>query len=313
MLSEVNAVTYINADESRDPVWAILNEVPSMLAYWDSNLLCRFANRAYERWFGVKGSSLFDTAIQDLLGPELFAANEPYIRAALRGVPQQFERVVPHPDGTLRPSLARYLPHVVNGKVLGFVVEVTEVTSLYEAREQLRRHVEALERTNALLSKSQEALRLAQRLGEVGSWEMEVASGIVTWSEQLYELFGLDPHVSPPTYPEHQALYTPESWGRLQAAIQRAVQSGLAYSLDLEYIHRSGRRGWLDARGSVQRDAQGRVTVLYGTAQEISARRLASESASQAQRVAELERSLMAERAKNQRLQEELAKTRRFS
>ncbi|WP_146039281.1 MULTISPECIES: PAS domain-containing protein [unclassified Variovorax] len=158
---------YANEDVATDPVWAILNEVPSMLAYWDSSLLCRFANRAYERWFGVKGSSLFDTSIQDLLGPELFAANEPFIRAALRGVPQEFERLVPHPDGTLRPSLARYLPHVVNGKVLGFVVEVTEVTSLHEEREQLRRRVEDLERQNASLSRSQEALRLA--LAAMGS------------------------------------------------------------------------------------------------------------------------------------------------
>ncbi|MCU4120720.1 PAS domain-containing protein [Variovorax sp. N23] len=302
---------YANEDESTDPVWAILNEVPSMLAYWDSNLLCRFANRAYERWFGVKGSSLFDTSLQDLLGPELFAANEPFIRAALRGVPQEFERVVPHPDGTLRPSLARYLPHVVNGKVLGFVVEVTEVTSLHEAREQLRRHVEDLERTNALLSRSQEALRLAQRLGGVGSWELEVASGIVTWSEQLYEIFGLDPRMPAPTYAAHHAFYTSESWERLQGAIHRAIQFGSPYKLDLEYIHRSGRRGWLDARGNVQRDAQGLVTMLYGTAQEISVRRVARESAWQAQRIAELEQSLMTERAMNQRLKDELSTTRR--
>jgi len=262
-----------------------------MLAYWDRNLLCKFANRAYERWFGVKGSSLFDTSIQDLLGPELFAANEPFILAALRGEPQEFERVIPHPNGTLRPSLARYLPHVVNGKVLGFVVEVTEVTGLYEAREKLRRHVEALERTNALLSNRLEALRLAQRLGEVGSWEMDVASGVVIWSEQLYDLFGLDPRAAPPAGAKQHELYSPESWRMLLEAIQRAVQYGLCYRLDLEYVHHSGRRGWLDARGAVQRDAEGHVTMLYGTAQEISARRMAGEFDSQAQRIAELDRS----------------------
>jgi PAS domain S-box-containing protein len=121
-----------------------VDSVPSMLAYWDRDLHCRFANRAYERWFGVDPQALIGTSIRDLLGPKLFALNEPYILGALRGEPQLFERIVPGPDGVNRHALARYIPDVVDGKVLGFVAEVTEVTKLKEteaalAREQLRR------------------------------------------------------------------------------------------------------------------------------------------------------------------------------
>lgn len=121
-----------------------VDSVPSMLAYWDRDLLCRFANHAYERWFGVDPQALLGTSIRELLGAKLFALNEPYILGALRGEPQLFERIVPGPDGVNRHALARYIPDVVDGKVLGFVAEVTEVTKLKEteaalAREQLRR------------------------------------------------------------------------------------------------------------------------------------------------------------------------------
>lgn len=61
----------------------LMEGVPSMLAYWDADLRCRFANRAYEDWFGVSPASLVGTLLPDLLGPELFALNEPHVRAVL--------------------------------------------------------------------------------------------------------------------------------------------------------------------------------------------------------------------------------------
>ena len=120
----------------------LVDQVPSMLAYWDSQLMCRFANQAYERWFGVCREKLLGTSIRDLLGPELFAKNEPYIRGALAGKRQIFERIVPGPGGVQRNSLAEYIPHIVDGVVQGFMVQVTELTELKQIQEALRREQE---------------------------------------------------------------------------------------------------------------------------------------------------------------------------
>lgn len=120
----------------------LVDHLPSMLAYWDRDLRCRFANRAYERWFGVNPDALIGTSIRDLLGPQLFALNEPHIRAALAGEEQLFERVVPGPDGVNRHSLANYIPDVVDGQVAGFMVQVTEVTPLKAVEAKLRRQEE---------------------------------------------------------------------------------------------------------------------------------------------------------------------------
>jgi PAS domain S-box-containing protein len=138
----------MNDDAIRDPGYylrRLVDHVPSMLAYWDRDLRCRFANRAYETWFGVDPDRLVGTSIRDLLGPNLFELNEPYIRGALNGAEQTFERVLPGPDGVDRHSLATYIPDVVDGAVVGFLVTVTEVTRLKETEARLHGMIDSLE------------------------------------------------------------------------------------------------------------------------------------------------------------------------
>jgi PAS domain S-box-containing protein len=116
-----------------------------MLAYWDAALRCRFANRAYETWFGAGPGRLIGTSLRDVFGEALFALNEPFILAALRGEEQTFERVVPGPDGIDRHCLANYRPDIVDGQVIGFFVAVTDVTRLKRTETDLRSAISSLE------------------------------------------------------------------------------------------------------------------------------------------------------------------------
>jgi len=120
----------------------LVDRVPTMLAYWDRNLICRFANRAYEAWFGADPDRLLGTHIKDLLGPKLFEMNHPFMLKALAGERQVFERIIPGPGGVERHSLAEYIPDAVDGEVRGFLVQVTNVTELKETQAALRRESE---------------------------------------------------------------------------------------------------------------------------------------------------------------------------
>lgn len=117
----------------------LMQRTPTMIAYWDQDLRCRYANGAYRTWFGVDPENMIGMTLMDLLGPELFALNERYARGALAGQEQTFERVVPGPDGVRRNSLAKYMPDIQNGVVQGFVVTVTEITQLKQLEEALAR------------------------------------------------------------------------------------------------------------------------------------------------------------------------------
>ncbi len=121
-----------------DYLRCIVDSTPSLLAYWGRDRRCRFANRAYLRWFGKTAESMIGMPIEEFLGPDLYTLNRPHIDAALEGREQIFERVVPGQAGSQRHSLARYVPDVRDGVVAGFVVEVTETEVLKAAEASLR-------------------------------------------------------------------------------------------------------------------------------------------------------------------------------
>ncbi len=106
----------------------VADNISAMLAYWDKDLVCRFANSAYMQWFGYTAEEMLGKmTIDQLLGP-LYRMNLPYIKAALSGKPQTFERTIILPDGRVRHSLANYIPHVKEGVVKGFYVHVADIT-----------------------------------------------------------------------------------------------------------------------------------------------------------------------------------------
>lgn len=119
---------------------SITDAVPGMVAYWDDGLRCRFANKRYLEWFGRLPEELIGiVTLKELLGEKLFALNEPYILGALAGAPQRFERTLTKADGTIGYTWASYIPDFdAAGKVIGFIVLVTDVTPLKEAESGLK-------------------------------------------------------------------------------------------------------------------------------------------------------------------------------
>jgi PAS domain S-box-containing protein len=252
----------------------VLDAVPSMMAYWDTGLRCRFANKAYETWFGVQPDALIGTHIRDLLKPELYAKNLPFLQAALRGEPQQFERLIPGPGGVDRHSLAFYVPDIVGGEVQGILVQVTDITSLKETEKALRREAVELQRVNALLQQTSQALGEAQRLGRIGSWELDLVSGATAWSEEMFRITGHDPSLPPPPFEERIQSLRPASRVLYQKAADRCIERGEPYALELEYARHSDRSvRWIDARGAAVLDGAGRTVALRGTAQDITDRK----------------------------------------
>ncbi|MCX6954369.1 MAG: PAS domain-containing protein [Verrucomicrobia bacterium] len=115
----------------------MVNHVPAMLAYWDAAERCVFANAAYHDWFGRDPEQMRGIALEELLGA-LYAKNLPYIRGALAGRRQVFERSIPLPTGEIRDTVATYTPDVVGGVVRGFSVHVADVTMVRRREMALR-------------------------------------------------------------------------------------------------------------------------------------------------------------------------------
>ena len=70
--------------EFNDIVLRVTDHVTAMLAYWNPDQVCVFANHAYLDWFGKSGKEVIGMTMKELLGP-LYEKNLPYILAALGG------------------------------------------------------------------------------------------------------------------------------------------------------------------------------------------------------------------------------------
>jgi two-component system sensor histidine kinase/response regulator len=127
-----------NQDRLVRQMRTLTDHVPAMIAHWGSDLKCRFANSSYIEWFGRSSAEMLGISMQELMGETLFAKNEPYIRAALAGHRQSFERTLEKPSGEIGHTWAQYIPDIESeDRVAGFYALVTDVTPLKEAEQLL--------------------------------------------------------------------------------------------------------------------------------------------------------------------------------
>jgi len=147
-------------------------------------------------------------------------------------------------------------------RIVSAVVAVIDVTERRRAQE-------------AVLA-SEARLREAQRLARLGSWEL-VVGGAISWSEGLYLMLGRDPRSGPPTIETLPQVFSLESWSRLEPVIDRAIETGAPYELELEMVRQDGTSFWTIARGEAVRGPTGAVVKLRGTSHDITERKRAEQ------------------------------------
>ena len=122
---------------------AIAENIAAGVVYWDRDLNCQFANETYAKWLRFPAGSCIGRPIRDLLDPTIIAPIEPYIREAMRGFEQTFERTLPGDAGP-RHVRVNYVPDTRNGDVRGLFVLVTDVTATKQSELELRQLNSAL-------------------------------------------------------------------------------------------------------------------------------------------------------------------------
>lgn len=235
-----------------------LDNVSAMVAYWDADQICRFANRAYEHWFAVNPLTIIGKHISELLGP-LYALNRPYIEAALRGEPQEFEREIPNPaGGPARSALANYIPDVVEGVVRGFFVLVTDIS--------------AIKRTEMALRESEERFRLTLEEAPVGMALVGTDGRFLRVNRALCAILGYSAQeLVGMTF---QSVTHPDDLDAdLALAGQLARGEIPRYSLEKRYIRKDGHVVDIELSGSVLRGPDGQPLHFIAQVEDISERK----------------------------------------
>jgi PAS domain S-box-containing protein len=117
----------------------------------------------------------------------------------------------------------------------------------------------------------------AQRLAHIGNWQWEIDTGRISWSDELYRLYGLDPSGAPIDYATYIGLIHPEDRAFAQSVIADARENGRPFAFQHRVVLPDGRTRWLQGRGRVVEDADGHAVRMLGTSQDVTERKQVDE------------------------------------
>ncbi|NIP72959.1 MAG: PAS domain S-box protein [Gammaproteobacteria bacterium] len=175
------------------------------------------------------------------------------------------------------------------------------------------------------LRESEQMLAAAQRIAHVGNWFWEIPTGRLSWSDEVYRIFGLTPQEFPVTYPGFLERVHPNDRSRVEDAIQATVEERRPHAIDFRIRRPDGTERIVQASGEAELGPAGDPLRVIGAVQDITERRRAEDQVRRARdelerrvdkRTAHLEQAnlrLQQEVAQRQRVEEVLRRERDFS
>ncbi len=158
--------------------------------------------------------------------------------------------------------------HDASGNLTGFMAIESDVTAQREAEATIRSAKDLLARTSAMAS--------------VGGWELDVSSGRMLWSDEVYKIHGV-PIGTPMTVDSVLALYPPAEREKKASLLHGRMTGGPAWDLELWRTHENGQKKWLRNRGEVVFE-NGNAVCLRGTVQDVTEQHEARVAAEDANR-----------------------------
>ncbi|MEO8622024.1 MAG: PAS domain S-box protein [bacterium] len=241
---------------------AIVNSSTEAMMSADTNGVLTSWNPAAERLFGYSREEAIGQHFSMLQPPgsAQLGAVVAMMRRGDRVEDVQGTRM--RKDGTLVDiSLTMFSLHDVEGKRIGTSAIVRDVSELRRANERLRQ--------------SEAQLADAQRIGRIGSWWQDLATGSLAWSEETFRQLGYDPFTDRPSFELFMDRVHPDDRARTKAIVDAGVAAGTPFSFRMRYILPNGEDRVASAHAQVVKDAEGRPVQLVGTTQDITAEAIA--------------------------------------
>ena len=110
----------------------------------------------------------------------------------------------------------------------------------------------------------------ARQLATLGSWSWDINTGLMTWSDELYKIFGLQPQATEATFAEGIARVHPDDRDRVLDAVESCIEKGSRYSQRNQIVRPDGTVRTLSVVGSVIKDEQGQAVRMFGLCHDIT-------------------------------------------
>ena len=172
------AIEVTDQVEGRKKLQLITDALPSLISYINNRRQYDFVNHAYEVWFGHPREEVLGKSMMEVLGESAYEILKSRIDGVLTGKTESYEGWIDYKDGGKKYISASYIPHSNEyGQVLGFFVLVNDLT-------ERKRQEEASQ-------ENEERLRLIVEGVQAGTFEYDLRTGTLRWSDELKVLMGL--------------------------------------------------------------------------------------------------------------------------
>lgn len=142
------------------------------------------------------------------------------------------------------------------GQVQGLVFTLIDVTGHKRAEQAL--------------SEARESLEHAQRIAQLGNWDWDIVQGTLSWSDEIYRIFGLEVQEFEATYEAFLEYIHPDDRKQVMSAVDRALEYDEAYSIDHRILRPDGGKRIVHEQAQLFRDEKGEPVRMVGTVQDVT-------------------------------------------
>lgn len=118
----------INALPAFDDLRAVTNAVPTLISFYESRHVCRFANDYHAEWYGLRPDEVVGRHMREMIGNAAYAQRRSHLERAASGKTASFEAEIRHRSGEMRAGAIRYVPKMAPAGFEGFYVLIFDVS-----------------------------------------------------------------------------------------------------------------------------------------------------------------------------------------
>ena len=140
--------------------------------------------------------------------------------------------------------------------------------------QQLREsEIRIQEQADIAVQNSERHLREAQAIAHIGSWDYDMATGKLAWSDELYRVYGVSPDTFSPNVENLVNLIHPDDQAAMQAWIAACASGQKPQALEFRCVWLDGTIHYIEGQGELTLTAQGKPVRMSGTGQDITERK----------------------------------------
>ncbi|MGH3065484.1 MAG: PAS domain S-box protein, partial [Gaiellaceae bacterium] len=220
---------------------------------------------------GYSSEELLGKSFQDITHSDDLDIDLEFVRQMLAGElnTYQMEKRYLHRLGhAVWILLSVSLVRETGGSPLYFISQIQDISERKSVEQEIAR--------------SEARLAEAQQIARIGSWEWDVPSNVVAWSDELYRIFGLEPDSAGLTYDTYLEKLHPQDRDLVDETVRRSFETGESFALEHRVLVAGGGIRWVQGRGEVEK-RDGHTVSMRGTAQDITERREAEKKLREAE------------------------------